>query len=535
MVIKSNYDMNNKLLFAIVAGVVLVGGALYFTSGTTPRLVAQKSAVVDLKNGDTYTLTASYVTKEIAGKEQKMLAYNGMIPGPMIKVQQDSEVTINLKNDTDQPMLLHSHGVRMDNAFDGSQLQQKDIPPGGSFSYKLKFPDAGVFWYHPHLNEVSQQPRGLYGNYIVTPTDQNYWPQANEEVPLMIGDILVDGNGSIASFPSPSDHALMGRFGNVMLANGSDNYHLSVKQGEVVQFDITNVANTRTFNLSIPGAKMKLVGADNGRYEHEQFVDSVILAPSERTVVDVLFESPGTYTITHTTPDRNYTMGTVTVTNDVVAGSYKSQFLTLRNNADIEKAIPNLNSYFSKPDDKSVSLTVDMGSMGMSGSHMMSNGQMMMNGGSHMMPDGTQMPNGGMDMGGNDTEKIEWEDSMAMMNQMSTVNNIKWKIVDQATDKSGNDINWTFKKDDLVKIKIYNDPNSPHPMQHPIHFHGNRFLILSVNGVKNTDLVWKDTMLVQQGDTVEILLEASNPGTWMAHCHISEHLEAGMMFKYTVQ
>lgn len=535
MVIKSNYGMNNKLLFAIVAGVVLIGGALYFTSGTTPRLVAQESAVVDLKNGDTYDLTARYVTKEIGGKTQMMLAYNGMIPGPTIKVQQGAEVTVNFKNLTNQPTLLHSHGVRMGNAFDGSQLQQKDIPPGGSFSYKLKFPDAGVFWYHPHLSEVSQQPLGLYGNYIVTPTDQNYWPPVNEEIPLMMGDILVDSNGSIAAFSNPSDHALMGRFGNVMLTNGSDNYALTVKQGEVVQFDITNVANTRVFNLSIPGAKMKLVGADNGHYEHEQFVDSVMLAPSERAIIDVLFDKPGTYTITHATPDRNYTMGTVTVSNDMIAQSYKSQFLALRSNTDIEKAVPNLNSYFSKPDDKSLSLTVDLGSMGMSGGHMMSNGQMMMNGGSHMMPDGTMMSNGGMDIGGSDNTKIEWEDSMAMMNRMSTVNNIKWKIVDQDTRKSGEDINWTFKKDDLVKIKIYNDPTSSHPMQHPIHFHGQRFIVLTTNGVKNDDLVWKDTTLVQKGDTVEILVDMSNPGTWMAHCHISEHLESGMMFKYTVE
>ena len=70
-------------------------------------------------------------------------------------------------------------------------------------------------------------------------------------------------------------------------------------------------------------------------------------------------------------------------------------------------------------------------------------------------------------------------------------------------------------------------------MQHPIHFHGQRFLVLSDNGIKTSNFVWKDTVLVPSGDTVEILLEASNVGKWMAHCHISEHLSSGMMMGFS--
>ena len=73
-----------------------------------------------------------------------------------------------------------------------------------------------------------------------------------------------------------------------------------------------------------------------------------------------------------------------------------------------------------------------------------------------------------------------------------------------------------------------------HAMQHPIHFHGQRFLVLTTNGVKNDNLVWKDTTLIQKGDTVEILVDMENPGNWMAHCHIAEHLESGMMFNFRV-
>jgi FtsP/CotA-like multicopper oxidase with cupredoxin domain len=133
---------------------------------------------------------------------------------------------------------------------------------------------------------------------------------------------------------------------------------------------------------------------------------------------------------------------------------------------------------------------------------------------------------------------IEWDSSngmMQMMNNMATAEETKWKITDAATQKSNDDIDWTLKQGQPIKIEIYNDPKSMHPMQHPIHFHGQRFLMLSVNGVKQTDLAWKDTTLVPAGATVDILLDPSNPGEWMAHCHIAEHLQAGMMFKFKVE
>lgn len=96
-------------------------------------------------------------------------------------------------------------------------------------------------------------------------------------------------------------------------------------------------------------------------------------------------------------------------------------------------------------------------------------------------------------------------------------------------------IDWVFQKDGVSKIEIYNDPHAMHPMQHPIHFHGQRFLILSRNGVPEKNLVWKDTVLIPAGQKVELLFDASNPGNWMAHCHIAEHLEAGMMFNFSVK
>src|SRR5690606_8239322 len=113
---------------------------------------------------------------------------------------------------------------------------------------------------------------------------------------------------------------------------------------------------------------------------------------------------------------------------------------------------------------------------------------------------------------------------------------VRWILRDTDTKKENMDIDdWIFKKRELVKIEIFNNPNAEHVMQHPIHFHGQRFLILDRDGVPNENMVWKDTTLVLPGETINILVEMSNPGVWMTHCHIAEHLHAGMMLNFRVE
>ncbi|MHB1086560.1 MAG: multicopper oxidase family protein [Minisyncoccota bacterium] len=515
----------NKNYWWIAVVVALVGGSVAAFSWLGIPLkqlpVAEASRIVELKDGDTYDLTASAVTKEINGVKYKMLAYNGSIPGPLIKIAQGAEVTINFKNDTGMKTLLHSHGVRMDNAFDGSQTTQKEMEPGEMFSYKLKFPDAGVYWYHPHVREDLQQELGLYGNYFVVPSNENYWSPVNREVTLFLDDILIE-NGQINLSAKGADRTLMGRFGNVMLVNGETDYKLDIKKGEAIRLYVTNAANTRPFNFAIKGARMKLVGADGGAYEKESWADSVLMGPSERAIVEILFDTPGTYVMQNQTPEKTYTLGEVVVSDEQIAQSYAADFEVLRSHPETGTSIDPLRSVFSKIPDKRINLSIDM------------MGGMMSNAGDHMMPDGTMM--GRMGMGGIPEGGIEWEDAdMQMMNQMSNVDMVDWNIVDQDTGKKNMDIDWAFKRGDPVKVRIFNDPKSAHPMQHPIHFHGQRFLVVSRDGVTQTNLVWKDTVLVKAGETVDIVLDTSNPGVWMAHCHIAEHLEAGMMMKFSVE
>lgn len=137
-----------------------------FSTSTFGLPEAVPSKIIELKDGDTFDLTASFVKKNIKGNEVRMLAYNGSIPGPTIKVKQGATITINFKNKTDMENTIHSHGVRMDNAFDGvPEVTQKAVSVGGTFAYKLSFPDAGMYWYHPHMRDDYNIEMGLYGNF----------------------------------------------------------------------------------------------------------------------------------------------------------------------------------------------------------------------------------------------------------------------------------------------------------------------------------------------------------------------------------
>jgi FtsP/CotA-like multicopper oxidase with cupredoxin domain len=130
---------------------------------------------------------------------------------------------------------------------------------------------------------------------------------------------------------------------------------------------------------------------------------------------------------------------------------------------------------------------------------------------------------------------IEWEDDMVDVNKLTTPANMRWKLVDRSDDAENHAIQWRFRVGDRVKIRLVNEMDSDHPMHHPFHIHGaGRFLVLARDGVVEPNLVWKDTVLVRTGEVVDIVLDVTNVGRWMAHCHIAEHHESGMMFSFDV-
>jgi FtsP/CotA-like multicopper oxidase with cupredoxin domain len=484
--------------------------SVLFLSGCQSIPEAKPSTVLEVSDGDTIEINPTIVNKTINGKRFKMYGYNGQIPGPMIKAPQGSTITVISKNHIDYETTIHWHGLRLDNKSDGvPELTQEVTKPGQSHRYTLTFPDEGIYWYHPHVREDIQQDMGLYGNMFVTLDDSWGYNPVNKEEVIILDDLFLDENGE--NVPYGKDHpnfALMGRFGNLMLINGNTEYAKEYKKGSVVRFYFTNVANVRTFRLHIPGAQLKLVGSDVGRYEHDTFVDNITISPAERYIVEALFEEPGEYSLMHSSPLAEFSLGEFTVSENAVQQSFAESFNTLRSYDDVIADIDAFREEFDRPVDKTLKLTIDIdGTMG-------------------MLHEGMEMEH--------DESGIEWEDTMKIMNLTMASEDFQWKMVDAQTGEANMDFMWKFAVGDRVKVRIINEEDSAHPMQHPIHFHGQRFLVLSEDGVPKENLVWKDTVLVPIGHTVDLLFDITNPGDWMFHCHIAEHLSNGMMGMFHV-
>jgi len=480
--------------------------------------LAKPREVRVLKDRDTLTLEAGMVRRSLAGRSYVMFGFNGQYPGPLLVVKQATVLTVVFRNRLDQPSTVHWHGIRLDNRFDGvPDMTQDPVAPGGTFTYELKFPDAGIYWYHPHVREDLQQDLGLYGNILVRSPRPDAWSPAHREEILMLDDLLVGDDGKLVPWGKEAPtHALMGRFGNVFLANGEPAWRGTAKPGEVIRYYFTNASNTRTFNLSFPGARMKVVGSDLGTFSRESWVESVVIGPAERYVVQVQFTRPGRVALVNRIRAIDHMFGryfseTDTLGIVTVGGAPASPirgFTTLRADTVTAREIREAGAGLESLPQRELVLTMQA-TMPYYADRLMRKDSVFFN-------------------------PVEWSGTMPGMNWASTARTVRWIVRDPATGKEDMAIDWRFKVGDRIRLRLGNDRTVFHGMQHPVHIHGQRFFVLAVNGVPNDNPVWKDTVLLPAGGTVDLLLELTNPGRWMLHCHIAEHLEAGMMMAFEV-
>jgi FtsP/CotA-like multicopper oxidase with cupredoxin domain len=484
--------------------------------------LARPRELMRLADGGTTTLVAAPIRRVLFGRTVTMLGFNGQYPGPLIQVDERSTITVRFTNHTAFPTAVHWHGLRLDNRFDGvPHVTQDPVLPGGTFEYRVYFRDAGIYWYHPHHREDVLQDLGLYGNLLVRSRDPGFYAPANREEVLMLDDLLVAEAGPVGYGLESPTHALMGRFGNSLLVNGEPRWETRVRRGEVVRWFLTNVSSTRVFNLSFRGAaRMKVVASDLGRYEREEWVANVTIAPAERYVVDIRFEQPGDVSLVNRVRAIDHIMarffeeeqelGVVHVGTESAAPDHGEAFQRLRRHADVVADIDRFRSDFRRPPDHELIVTLQTGDLPFPLRPLLNFESVYRN-------------------------PVEWSGTMPEMDWIVSGRTAQWLLRDRRTGRTNMDIDWRFRVGDVVKLRLVNDRSALHAMQHPIHIHGQRFLVLTVNDSPNENLVWKDTVLLPTGFAADVLLEVTNPGRWMLHCHIAEHIETGMRMVFEVK
>jgi FtsP/CotA-like multicopper oxidase with cupredoxin domain len=210
-------------------------------------------------------------------------AFNGQVPGPVIGGRVGDVLEVRLTNRLPEPTAIHWHGLRLPASMDGTEMVQRLVQPGESFTYRFKLLDAGTFWYHPHANETVQLERGLYGALIVRGDGE---PELDREEVLVLDDVKLDRKRRIAEFGGFVERH-DGREGDARLVNGKVEPKLNIAAGQIERWRVVNASSARYVRLSIGRVPFRLLGTDGGLLEAPVTVDDVLLAPGDRVDIAV--------------------------------------------------------------------------------------------------------------------------------------------------------------------------------------------------------------------------------------------------------
>ncbi len=214
-------------------------------------------------------------------KKVKAWGFNNQVPGPELKARKGDTLVITVKNELQEPTVVHWHGIRLPATMDGTEEVQKSILPGEAFEYRFEVPDAGTFWYHSHYNETVQMERGMYGSLIVE--DESELIVDADRV-LMIDDMKLTpdnefkkGN-AVARWVERHD----GREGDTLLISGKEGAEIQMHAGQLERWRLINASSARYFYLSLGSRPFQIIGTDGGLIEQPQTVSEVLITPGER-------------------------------------------------------------------------------------------------------------------------------------------------------------------------------------------------------------------------------------------------------------
>ena len=416
-----------------------------------------------------------------ANPETTVWAFNGRVPGPQIRLQQGEAARITVDNGLDEATTVHWHGLRIANAMDGvPDLTQPPIEAGGRFIYEFTPPDAGTYWYHPHVRSTVQVGRGLYGPLIV---DEAEPPQVDRDITWVIDDWRLDREAAIAEpFGHPMDLSHAGRIGNVVTVNGVQPDGLSVRSGERIRLRLINTANARLFALNFGDLDPHVIALDGQPVDpYRPDGGRVVLGSGQR--VDLMLDCGGDPGHTVTVIDDYYPRRAYTF-NEII---YEAGKPLRTSPLDASLRLP------GNPRQKLDLANAQRHPVEISGGAM---GNMQ----SAVFKGQTLGPRELMQAG-----KI-------------------WALNGIAADSMTMEPMLTLPQGRTCILSMRNDTAWPHPM----HLHGFAFRLLNIDGMPVPRETWLDTVVVEPRQELEVAFVADNPGGWLFHCHILEHHQAGM-------
>ncbi len=451
-------------------------GAAGFASGALPGFTQLKADQAG------YHLIASSGTA-MFGPDQKVatqvMHYNQSIPGPLLRLPRATESVIRFDNALDESSTVHWHGLRIDNAMDGVPgMTQAVVKPGESFEYRLTPPDAGTYWYHTHQRSWVQRALGLAGVLIV---EEDNPPRVDQDLVFAIDDWRLNEDMQIDrnSLGSMHDWAHAGRMGNTMTVNGETENAFQVDSGERIRLRLVNIANSRVLNLLIGEPLIAVIAIDGQPVESFRPPDGKIqLAPGQRTdlIID-MSSDPGQRSLI-----------------EVVIGEYAYEIASfeygqkaLRDQA-LEDPIqlePNPLQKIRLPQEfMHVPVRMEGGAMGRMRSAIYKDQKM-------------------------DVRELVKNQKIWAINGIADMPETPLFRVERGT---------------AVSLDIANDNSWSHAM----HLHGHHFIY------HKTPDFWRDTALFERGEQGSMRFVADNPGKWLLHCHMVEHMAGGMVTWFEV-
>ena len=270
----------------------------------------------------TFTLRAAPTSvQQFDGRMLAVWAYNGRVPGPVLRVRLGQRVVVEFKNDLPQATTIHWHGVRVPNAMDGVPgVTQQAIPPGGTFTYRFVPKDAGTFWFHPHVRGAEQVERGLYGVLVV---EDRQPPDYSRDEVWVLDDWRLGKDGEIdPRFVSRHDLAHDGRWGRRITVNGDSSQQLSVRPGERLRLRLVNTSNGRVYQPDFGSLDARVIAVDGMYTARPLPLKGFLLAPGNRLDLDIVAPKTAagrTIAITDRFTRRHFTLAKVTVAGEPVA------------------------------------------------------------------------------------------------------------------------------------------------------------------------------------------------------------------------